>query len=374
MEQPLYSTTSNCKIIHQGKESCVYEFESDGNHLILKTFEDPSSVRLDTLGKIKNVKGSGFYKIQKLGEVNQKPYIIYEYIPGIPSSETAMPVAIALFALRQITQTLNLLQKQGISHGDLNPGNIILKQDGATFRTILIDFGIVGPGALAYAAPERFQGNPPNIQSDAFSLGLLLYRLICGSDLITAKTFDGYATEINNIHLLDISKKLFLSKTFSPAEIKALEPLWDILLKGEPLQDGFEELDENLEIALKKLYGGEIAFQKAQKDFTKNIIEQKLQQKVPPGKNCPFPLQISANKPSLFSIKNSVLAAILLIFLGIGIYLALSHFEKDVDDAGEQVLKKSRDIKALSESVNPIVKDSIQYKIDSSRIMEQPTP
>lgn len=372
----LKSGISNCRHLHQGKFSSVYEFDCNGKSFVLKTFDDPSSTQLNVLEKIREIRGNGkgFYKILELGENNHAPYIIYEFISGIRSSNLTMPVAIALFSLRQISQTLDFLQKQGISHGDLNPNNVILKQDKESFQTVLIDFGIVGPGALAYAAPSRFQGNPPDIQADLFSLGLLLYRWICGSDLIKAESFDEYAIESENIRQKDISRNLYLSQKFSPEEIQALEPLWNILLKGEPLNDGYEELDEILEIALKKIYGGEIIFQKTLKNFTENSIVQKLRQKVPIGEQCTFPLQISANRPFLFSRKKTVLALFLLIFLGIGIYLILKNFEKDVDDAGEQVLKNSRSLEALSESADLFVEDTIQYKIDSSRIMEQPTP
>ncbi|WP_261575907.1 serine/threonine-protein kinase [Frankia gtarii] len=79
---------------------------------------------------------------------------------------------------------------RGVAHRDIKPSNILLTQDG---RVLLTDFGIASHhddstltatgvvGTLAYIAPERFGGGPPDLRSDVFSLGVTLYQAVEGA-------------------------------------------------------------------------------------------------------------------------------------------------------------------------------------------------
>ena len=104
-----------------------------------------------------------------------------------------IPVATALMIFRQVASAVEAAYRQGISHGDIKPGNIFLDPD--TGRVVLSDFGavILGEGASpgmrtalntplpTYSAPERSQGSPPNLRSDIYSLGVLLYDMLTGT-------------------------------------------------------------------------------------------------------------------------------------------------------------------------------------------------
>ena len=104
-----------------------------------------------------------------------------------------IPVAQAVMIFRQIADAVEAAYSQGISHGDIKPGNIFLDPD--TGRVVLSDFGtvILGEGAApgmrmalntplpTYSAPERSQGSPPNLRSDIYSLGVLLYDMLTGT-------------------------------------------------------------------------------------------------------------------------------------------------------------------------------------------------
>jgi serine/threonine-protein kinase len=61
---------------------------------------------------------------------------------------------------------------------------------GADGRIVIVDFGSARPlhhsslpvyGTPSYAAPELFIGASPNVASDIFALGVLLFRLITGA-------------------------------------------------------------------------------------------------------------------------------------------------------------------------------------------------
>jgi serine/threonine protein kinase len=92
--------------------------------------------------------------------------------------------------IRGIVSAVSYLHREGISHGDLKPENIVLMKDGGVK---LIDFGYCKEmqfgldsdkwGTLAYASPELLRrGIYDTRKADSWSLGILLF-------VITTKTF-----------------------------------------------------------------------------------------------------------------------------------------------------------------------------------------
>ena len=104
---------------------------------------------------------------------------------------------------RQIASALDAAHGAGIRHGPLNPANIFISPE----RQIKIhDFGfgileappeseedrkaLFGTSA-PYVSPEQIQGNPPDIRSDIFSFGALLYHMTTGRRAFQAETTAG---------------------------------------------------------------------------------------------------------------------------------------------------------------------------------------
>ncbi|GMU01483.1 hypothetical protein KH5H1_56030 [Corallococcus caeni] len=130
----------------------------------------------------------------RAGEIDGRPYLVYEYVDGKSLAELRPPlpwqrvldIAVGLAA------GLRAAHQGGVLHRDLKPGNAILSPDGTVK---LIDFGLatfVGGGGTAprgvrevvgtprYMAPEVRMGESATPRSDLHALGLLLFELCTG--------------------------------------------------------------------------------------------------------------------------------------------------------------------------------------------------
>jgi serine/threonine-protein kinase len=92
----------------------------------------------------------------------------------------------------QVADALHYAHGHGIVHRDVKPGNVVITEDG---RVKVTDFGIakaadVAPGAdltqagafgtARYLSPEQVNGDPQDRRSDVYSLGVVLYEMLCG--------------------------------------------------------------------------------------------------------------------------------------------------------------------------------------------------
>ena len=122
------------------------------------------------------------------------PYIVMEYIDGVPITEYAqahaMDVRTRVAMFRKVVDAVQTAHSQLVIHRDIKPGNVLVSND----TPKLLDFGIaklIGDGAVAvrtrtglapltpeYASPEQVRGEPLGITSDIYSLGMLLYELV----------------------------------------------------------------------------------------------------------------------------------------------------------------------------------------------------
>ena len=127
------------------------------------------------------------------------PYAVIDYFPGITLADhltqlrrdgSALSVIESLELTKQIAQALGIGHAAGLTHHDLRPDNIMLREDGAP---VLIDLGIpivldpAPPGAngagnemLDYASPEELEGKQLTRRSNIYSLGVILYEFLTG--------------------------------------------------------------------------------------------------------------------------------------------------------------------------------------------------
>jgi serine/threonine-protein kinase len=98
----------------------------------------------------------------------------------------------------QVAEALDAAHRSGLVHRDIKPANLLLCGDG---RVKVADFGIAKaaedadltqPGAMVgtvkYLAPEQVKGDPVDARTDIYSLGVVLYELLCGRPPFKADT------------------------------------------------------------------------------------------------------------------------------------------------------------------------------------------
>ena len=134
-------------------------------------------------------------------------YIVMEYVEGVTLAAMArqgpLDLDTVLDIFEQIADALVEAERLGIVHRDLKPANVMVTPAG---RVKVLDFGIahrrprampppdestrtadaVGvvsdfAGTLPYAAPEQVTGRDVDVRADLFSLGVMLYELVCGT-------------------------------------------------------------------------------------------------------------------------------------------------------------------------------------------------
>ena len=143
--------------------------------------------------------------------------------------------AIAYF--KQIANGLQYLREQNIIHRDLKPHNVLLSFDRKTIK--IADFGfakIIGNDALAetlcgsplYMAPEILLKKPYTSKADLWSVGVMLYEILCGTH-----PFKSVDSIIDLVHKVEKDKIQFPnSAKISSAGIDLLKRL----LKKDPYQ------------------------------------------------------------------------------------------------------------------------------------------
>ncbi len=159
----------------------------------------------------------GICIIHELDETAVPPFLVLELLEGSSLEKLyrghAMPYPKLIAMGTQLADALNAAHRKGILHRDIKPSNIFITNSG---QAKLLDFGLAkldeasvgsGPtaatpltdsgstvGTIAYMSPEQARGDPLDLRSDLFSLGVVLYEMATGqrpfSGSTTAVVFD----------------------------------------------------------------------------------------------------------------------------------------------------------------------------------------
>jgi hypothetical protein len=139
------------------------------------------------------------------GEDEGVAYIVMELVHGITlrqliDRDGALSVGDAAAVTYQVADALAVAHARGLVHRDVKPGNVLVQPDGHVKVT---DFGIAKAadsqgeeltrtgmvvGTARYLAPEQVDGRVVDERVDIYSLGLVLYEMLCGKAPFEADT------------------------------------------------------------------------------------------------------------------------------------------------------------------------------------------
>ena len=131
-----------------------------------------------------------------------RSYLVMEYVPGTTLEahsdvSTLLPVGKVVEIIFKCIRALEYACRHGVIHRDIKPGNILLSASG---ETKVSDFGasfqqnmqestqITGVGSPAYMSPEQIRIEQLTHQTDIYSLGVTMYRLLTGRLPFVAST------------------------------------------------------------------------------------------------------------------------------------------------------------------------------------------
>ena len=148
--------------------------------------------------------------VHEIGTIDGVDYIVLAFIDGKPLSgilqtKPKLSNRQIVTVIRKLALALQEAHDKGIIHRDLKPANIMINRKG---EPVIMDFGLARRshstdvqishsgqimGTPAYMSPEqaRGDGKAVGLATDIYSLGIVLYEMICGR-----RPFEGTVTEV----------------------------------------------------------------------------------------------------------------------------------------------------------------------------------
>lgn len=189
------------KLLKTSEPNFIARFKKE--FFILQTLIHPNIVKVFDLASIKDKK-------------KEFLYFTMEFVDGAPINLYFKKYGYTKFlpVFLEILRTMKFIHNKGFLHCDLKPHHLLLDKTG---KVKLVDFGFalfeksdIGKeigGTLRYMAPEILRGEKPDIRTEIYSLGIIMYECLTGR-----KVFGGKRTK----HIIEA----VLHKSLSPIRKK----------------------------------------------------------------------------------------------------------------------------------------------------------
>ena len=190
---------------------------------------------VDVLSRLQH---ENIVRIYDVDSEAKQPYIVLEYIEGVRLTDLIDNGSLTteedvLRIARDIVNTVQYIHEQGVLWRDPKPNNVMITSEG---RVVLLDFGIslimavdqpesgTLVGTPAYSSPEQLRGEPLDVRSDVYCLGIVLYQMVAerlpfGNDTSSASAYR---------RMLERPEpprgRVTVSQAFEAAIMKCLEP------------------------------------------------------------------------------------------------------------------------------------------------------
>jgi serine/threonine-protein kinase len=154
--------------------------------------------------------------LHDVGREGDVDFFVMEFVEGETLADRLLrgplPLTATLEYGAQLADALARAHRQGIVHGDLKPGNVMLTKAGVK----LLDFGLARltwtpaaagagdlpgmagavVGTVPYMAPELLRGLDSDARTDVFAFGCVVYEMLTGSYVFDGASSSGVATAI----------------------------------------------------------------------------------------------------------------------------------------------------------------------------------
>ena len=128
------------------------------------------------------------------GETDDSAYLVMEYVEGVTlkmllDGTDRMTLQGVRSVVADVLAGLVYSHQHGVVHRDIKPANIMILPSG---QAKITDFGVARIehnnitqagtiiGTPAYMSPEQFLGEPADLRSDIYSMGVVLYQMLTG--------------------------------------------------------------------------------------------------------------------------------------------------------------------------------------------------
>jgi serine/threonine protein kinase len=170
----------------------LYNLDADSNDKEARTRRKLFFNEAYLVGKMNH---PNILPIYDAGEEDGHCYVVMEYVRGAQPltlfcrDDNLLPVRRIVEVIFKCAKALDYAHRKGLVHRDIKPGNILMTAEG---DVRIVDFGVAHMagneagqlkglvGSPSYMAPEQMRQQPSTVQTDLYSLGVVMYELLTG--------------------------------------------------------------------------------------------------------------------------------------------------------------------------------------------------